>query len=67
MSGAWQDVETMPMGRTVLVKTASGLERLARRTNSSWLHNRAGVKRLHCWRADGHSGDLSAVAWKERE
>ncbi len=58
----WNPVETIPRDRKVLVKTVTGMERIAK-----VVHNAGVVRgRVHCWRRDkGKTGDLQAVAWKE--
>ena len=60
--GPWNPVETIPRDRKVLVKTVTGMERIAK-----VVHNAGVVRgRVHCWRCDkGKTGDLQAVAWKE--
>lgn len=56
----WNPAITMPFRRTVLIKTVTGLMRLARR---NWYEpNRQG--NIHCWRQDT-SGDLVATHWKD--
>ena len=59
----WNSIETIPRDRKVLVKTATGLERVGKVSRGYTARN----GRIHCWRADGRSGDLQAVAWKEME
>ena len=61
-SDGWNPVETIPRDRKVLVKTVTGMERIAK-----VVHNAGVVRgRVHCWRRDkGKTGDLQAVAWKE--
>ncbi len=62
--GQWNPVETIPRDRDVLVKTVTGLERVARVV----LNAKVIKDRIYCWRRDkGHTGDLRAVAWKELE
>jgi hypothetical protein len=57
----WNPLETIPRDRKVLVKTVTGLERIAGVSRDAGiLHGR-----IHCWRRDGRTGDLQAVAWKE--
>ena len=58
----WNPVETIPRDRKVLVRTVTGMERVAK-----VVHNADVIRgRVHCWRRDkGRTGDLQAVAWKE--
>lgn len=60
----WNPIETIPRDRKVLVKTVTGMERIAK-----VVHNANVIRgRVHCWRRDkGKTGDLQAVAWKEIE
>jgi hypothetical protein len=64
MSDGWNPIETIPRGRKIMVKTVTGLERVATVTEKAGISN----GRIHCWRRDNkHGGDLIAVAWKELE
>ena len=58
----WNAIENIPRDRKVLVKTVTGMERVAK-----VVHNADVIRgRVHCWRRDkGRTGDLQAVAWKE--
>jgi hypothetical protein len=58
----WNPIETTPKDRKILVKTVTGLERIVKVPRHG-SHSQPG--HIHCWRADGHTGDLQAVAWKE--
>jgi hypothetical protein len=58
----WNPIETIPRDRKILVKTATGLERIASVVQGAKIIR----GRIYCWRRDkGHTGDLRAVAWKE--
>jgi hypothetical protein len=59
----WNSIETIPRDRKVLVKTVNGLERIAGVSRGAGMRH----GRIHCWRRDGRTGDLQAVAWKEIE
>lgn len=59
----WKPALTMPVGRTVLVRTVTGLIRKARRTASSY--GSKDGRALHCWSKEKSSGDLQAVWWRE--
>jgi hypothetical protein len=60
----WNPVETIPRRRKVLIKTVTGLDRVAKVLHDAVVSN----GRIHCWRCDkGHTGDLRAIAWKELE
>ncbi len=61
-TAGWNSIETIPRDRKVLVRTVTGMERVAKVVHG------AGILRgrVHCWRRDkGKTGDLQAVAWKE--
>ncbi len=65
----WQMIDTIPALRTVMVRSATGIECLAyaRDPQIYWVNSpgRAKQKRVSCRRMDGlKRGDVSAVAWR---
>ena len=66
----WRPISTMPLGRSVLVRTIKGLERVASRPRRERVVTDGhGPPQLHCWSADaaGRYGDVVGVAWREIE
>lgn len=63
----WNEIETIPTDRPVIVQSVSGLECLAmvqRGVRHIKPANQYGPKRVACFRKD-KSGDVMAVKWKD--
>jgi hypothetical protein len=66
--GAWNPVDTIPIGRPVKIKSVYGIECLAKvRGRTRWIRRaKNGLpRRIYCVRLDGRtSGDIVAVGWR---
>ena len=68
--GDWQPIHTIPIDRPVIVKTATGIEYLARARSPQidWVQVPGEGKpmRVSCRRVDREKkSDVSAIAWRE--
>ncbi len=68
--GDWRPIDTIPIDRPVIVKTATGIEYLARarRPQIHWVQvpGEGKQKRVSCTRVDGKKKrNVSAIAWRE--
>ena len=66
----WQSIDTIPIDRPVIVKTATGIEYLARARSPQihWVQvpGEGKQKRVSCRRVDREkNSDVSAIAWHE--
>ena len=63
--GKWRPVRTLPEGQKVMIRTVSGLERLAWRARGERVRPRDqwGPERVHCFGVSPHS-DLQAIGWR---
>ncbi len=66
----WEPIDTLPLDRTVWVRTVRGLACMARSRNreTRWVRRADGwgPRRVNCVRMDHVvSGDVVAVAWRE--
>lgn len=68
MTADWNPVETMPYSTTVMVRTVTGIECLARRAAYWPVQPAKGIfpTRVRCYRYP-QTGDLSAVGWRANE
>lgn len=66
---AWQPVDTIPIGETVVVRTVKGIICRARHAGRvRWIKraDKWGPRRVFCFRVDGRTcGDVRAVAWRK--
>jgi hypothetical protein len=62
----WLPIETMPIGRSVLVRTTTGRERLARRLDYARVKHRPRGASISCHSIEPR-GDVTAVGWRDAE
>lgn len=64
----WKNIDSMPFDRKVIILTVTGLIRVAKRCRDAMPRKKRyfpEITAVHCFRADGRSGDLMAIKWKE--